>query len=374
MPSSAPDRKFSVFILGAGFSKLAGLPLGQELWREVLERARDLDGRAAKLFEDLEYFFEYQKICYGRELNFDTVDLEEFLGFLDIEHFLWLRGGDTWSQDGNESQIVIKTILSEIICKKTPEPNNIPNIYRDFVNKLLPGDVILSFNYDCLLENALDLEGIPYRLVPSRYKEAGPVYNVCDDDRDEVVVLKLHGSINWFDKTSFINRKIYGERVTGKNYMPQDPVFDGSRGCDLEPISDGVWGEGHPLENVFVLKNPEIIYHNPPLFLFCPLIMAPSTNKLVYFSKITEFWSGMSGFGCLNFRMALIGYSLPEHDEYARQIIYSIIRNYQMFPDDSVAEEYGGREELVMVDFITDETQETAYKKTSLLSIGIIQF
>ena len=31
----------------------------------------------------------------------------------------------------------------------------------------------------------------------------------------------------------------------------------------------------------------------------------------------------------MNFKMAIIGFSLSEHDEYARQTIYRIARNYQ---------------------------------------------
>ena len=54
-----------VFVLGAGFSRAAGIPLAKELWQEVYRRSRTLTGRAAKFHEDLETYIEYKKNCDG---------------------------------------------------------------------------------------------------------------------------------------------------------------------------------------------------------------------------------------------------------------------------------------------------------------------
>ena len=99
------DDPFRILILGAGFSKPAGLPLAPELWKEIMRLARALTGRAAKLQEDLRNYIAYKHDCDGVDLDEDEVDFEDFCRFLDIEHYLGLRGSDTWSQDGNEGTV-----------------------------------------------------------------------------------------------------------------------------------------------------------------------------------------------------------------------------------------------------------------------------
>lgn len=56
--------------------------------------------------------------------------------------------------------------------------------------------------------------------------------------------------------------------------------------------------------------------------------------------------------------MAIIGYSLPRHDEYARQVIYRLVTTYQ-----SSEEYFGGtkekeRDPLLFVDFCRTDDQE----------------
>ena len=114
--SDFASQKFAIYILGAGFSKPAGLPLACELWDEVRRRALSLSGRAGFFRDDLDAYVEYRRKCDGRELTLEQVDLEEFMAFLDVEFHLGLRGKETWSSDGNESQVVVKTLIGEILA------------------------------------------------------------------------------------------------------------------------------------------------------------------------------------------------------------------------------------------------------------------
>src|SRR5262249_5367464 len=94
----------------------------------------------------------------GKEQTTDIpslVNYEEFLGYLDIEYHLGLRGSDTWSDDGNEAQVVAKTLIGQVIAERMPSKKAIPQLYLNFVRKLRPGDTILTFNCDVLLEHAL---------------------------------------------------------------------------------------------------------------------------------------------------------------------------------------------------------------------------
>ncbi len=194
MPPTNDDwesRNFGIFILGAGFSAPAGLPLADELWSDILTHARTFQGRAQQFWDDLDYYIDFRRRADGKALNREQVNFEEFLGFLDVEHYLGLRGSDTWSEDGNETQVVIKTQIGKILSRRMPEPGKIPAVYLRFAEKLQPSDLILTFNYDLLLERSLESVGKPYRLFPRRYESVRKHISTVDYSQDEVVVLKL---------------------------------------------------------------------------------------------------------------------------------------------------------------------------------------
>ena len=111
-------RNYRIFILGAGFSKAAGLPLASELWPEIRRRARSLGGRALKFQQDMHEYLEFRRRCHGEDSTEDQLDFEDFLKFLDIQHFLALRGSDTWSDDGNEGTMVVKWLLGQILAER----------------------------------------------------------------------------------------------------------------------------------------------------------------------------------------------------------------------------------------------------------------
>lgn len=202
-----------IYILGAGFSRPARLPLANELWPEIRRRAKTTNERASHHFEkDLQAYIDYKRECDGKLVSPEAVQFEEFIAFLDVEHYLGLRGSDTWSQDGNETQVLVKTLIGEILTERTPETREIPKLYLDFARLLRPSDVVLTFNYDVLLERALEAAGITYRLFPSRYRNVRPGQAEVDDSKDEVVVLKMHGSVDWFDRTQYDQTRLINPR------------------------------------------------------------------------------------------------------------------------------------------------------------------
>lgn len=322
------DQRYRIIILGAGFSKPAGLPMATELWQEILARSEFLWGRANKFNEDLDNYIAYRRDSEGILLSRDSIDFEEFLGFLDIEHYLGLRGSDTWSTDGNEGQVVVKTMIGEILSQHMPSPDTIPELYLEFARRLQPHDYVFTFNYDVLLERALDAVGKPYRLFPDRYRTIGKNINTIDSSKEEVTILKLHGSIDWFDKSGYLElEKHY--RQQGASILPTHPVFNSNVEWGMRRILEGPRSPDDPLLNMYRVARIEDLYRKKILFLATPWILTPSTNKVIYASPLREFWDGIGRAGGWNFGMAIIGYSLPRHDQYARQVIYSLVTNYQ---------------------------------------------
>ena len=51
----------------------------------------------------------------------------------------------------------------------------------------------------------------------------------------------------------------------------------------------------------------------------------------MYLNPLKEFWWGFNQMGSFEKRVAVIGFSLPEHDEYIRQPLYHLIRNFQYY-------------------------------------------
>src|SRR5207237_10211631 len=108
--------------------------------------------------------------CGVTDQTEERLDLELLMSYLDIEHYLGLRGSDTWSLEGNESQLMIRSAIGDVIHHMTPPPNRLPDIYYRFAECLSPHDYVLSLNYDLVLESALRHVGKPFRRYPDRYK------------------------------------------------------------------------------------------------------------------------------------------------------------------------------------------------------------
>lgn len=318
---------FRIFILGAGFSKLAGLPLGSQLYPKVIHEIRTTYGIDTKFERDLARYISYQKACNDINLEPSSVDLEDFMSYLDIEHFLSLRGSDTWSEEGNESQIMVRQAIGKVIHNLTPPANGLPNAYYSFAERLSLHDVVITFNYDVVLERALEYIGKPYRLFPHRYKAIRPTHNEVDSDYEEVTVFKLHGSVDWFSDRQYLQLKEANHEF-GTTGISVHDVFDEPTRFDAQPLVEGPRPLDDPLLHIHRIGNVDAYYSRHRGF-HAPFILSPSHVKFVYSKPIQDLWYGIGQAGGYNLGISVIGYSLPEHDEYIRIALYQLISNYQ---------------------------------------------
>ncbi len=329
-------KTIRLLFLGAGFSQPAGLPLGRELFQAVRRSIIAEIGRDNHVERDLDRYIKYLNDCEGCCQTADTIDYEQFLAFLDMEHYLGLKGKDTWSDEGNESQLMVRRAIAKVLWERMPARP--PTLYRNFARALTTSDVILTFNYDTLLESAFDAEGVPYRLFPDRYSEIGWGWNTPDNSKDEVVLIKLHGSIDWFD------RGVYERRLAVANdcptpYKVNHPVFADDAIVTPVPLTDGPRQKDDPLAKLYRVKDLGPLL-NRGFWECCPLILAPSQTKLFYAQPIREFWWGLQRTGGLSLSLGVVGYSLPPYDAYARQTLYHVFSNYTGYEPDL---EFNGR-------------------------------
>ena len=237
------------------------------------------------------------------------------------------------------------------MTEHTPAAGSVPELYVEFARKLRPDDCVLTFNYDILLERALEQAGVPYRLFPDRYKDVSDYGATIDDSRQEVVVLKVHGSVDWFDRRRYEGfRRTYASQGLDPDTTP-DRIFNPSHAWSLTPVVEGPRHDDDPLVSLYRIRQVEAYYWDPDWFLNTPSLISPSTQKLVYSSYVREFWNGLGRAGWGNFRLVVIGYSLPRHDDYARQVLYSVARNYQSENSDLATYLHIERDPIMLVDY-----------------------
>jgi hypothetical protein len=345
-------RTFRLIILGAGFSKPAGLPLATELFNEVRKRVKLLHGSDNAVESDLDYYLNYLRKTENFSGSAEDIDVEKFLSFLDIEHYLELQGSNTWSTEGNVTQLLIRHAIGYIILDRMPKKSQ--ELYKLFASKLNPLDWVITFNYDTLLEQALDAIGTPYRLFPRRYTEiVNNTMGIVESQGSEIEILKMHGSIDWFDRTSY-------DEISKIDAIDH-PIFGPKKTVMAKPIVDGPRFENDPLLRIYRAENPAPAY-NAPSWQCSPFLLTPSHSKLLYSKPLIDFWRGMANSGGLFLNFGIIGYSLPDYDDYARQAIYEMGRNYREFVPNL---ELGGRRKqpFRILDYKTNNTAKASLRK-----------
>src|SRR5205085_9868672 len=108
-------HRYRVLVLGAGFSKPAGLPLCADLFTEIVALAKLRGLYHNILKKDIESFLEYLNRTKGLSMTESQINFEEFISYLDVEHFLQLKGSDHWSAEGNLSQLVVRNLIALIL-------------------------------------------------------------------------------------------------------------------------------------------------------------------------------------------------------------------------------------------------------------------
>lgn len=321
-----------LFIIGAGFSKPAGLPVGDELFKEILYEVKKTILYEDILKYDILKYLEYEKRVNDKVIDEENIIFEDFISFLDIEHFLGLQGKDTWSENGNKSQILIRNYISKILNDKVSSIKN-EELYLEFASKLNHGDYIITFNYDNIIEKALNKIHKNYRLFQTRFKTISRFGGIVED-RKEVVILKMHGSIDWFDIIQYKNS--FENSVDNYSYYePKHFIFNNYDEFRPKKIVEGPYFKDSSLLNIYSIENLNLYFQKFPLVIESPLIISPSHSKMIYLNPLKEFWFGLNHFGYHSDTVAIIGFSLPAHDDYIRQPLYNIIDNFQNYNEDS---------------------------------------
>jgi hypothetical protein len=169
-----------VYLIGAGASVPYGFPTMANLTWEISESLSPTDRTI---------FLNAVSECYGKDLlPEDGTNFEDFLNLLNPDALLCLADTDIIAADPSRHQASAVALagLRRLIQDKCVAVAAKKGPFDTLVNALDPASLLVSFNWDVLLELALLRAGRTYRYLPS------------EDDPDAITILKPHGSINWF--------------------------------------------------------------------------------------------------------------------------------------------------------------------------------
>lgn len=296
----------TVFILGAGASKLAGVPLMDDF----LDVARDL----LILKKSGEYEENFKAVFEG----IGKLQLVHSKSQLDIQNiesvFAAFEMAKTLGRFSNYSTDQIDFLVKSMqllilgtIDKTFKVPLNhrspkAPEPYGDFANQIFDAlqnkqsIAVITFNYDLALDLAFHLRGIPIR------------YGLQNNEKAiDLPLLKLHGSLNWArcatcDAIVPWYLKDYFTGFHWDYYMMGRETGWGTMGIDthMKSFSHG----DHPVQKE-------------------PLIVPPTWNKSGHYALIAPVWALAAKELAEAENIFVIGYSLPQTDIFFR-LLYAI--------------------------------------------------
>ena len=300
---------------------------------------------------------EWSSLYPGQRL-----DLERVLAYSHRKHYLRLRGSDEYFEHGSRSiAAVLKAIQSTLIFAT---PTSTPNLHKEFAERLTPNDMVLTFNYDTLLEQSLDDIGKPYTLTPEWWIEE----RSSGSGQRYVDLLKLHGSVDWYDRHYHDDAMRY-HAEHGDNVPDRDPIFGPNPIVPSESLAHGPTGElgRHILSRVFRVPNHSKYFPIQGSVIgshIVPFILPPSHDKLLGFDAIVDLWWSLHHNLDAFSSIVIIGYSFPPHDSYAYEAIGHLLVNYQRVGSNTCWEQ-----RRVPIQLITlEESPEHARKRVPFLA------
>jgi len=316
-----PYRR-NVFIVGAGFSAEAGAPVVSNFFERAMELYKNpqsaLTTGERDIFGDI---FEYRAELRIAEsqVRIDPENIEDLFGLVEMASQLGEPNAETRRR--NLIYVILRTIELTAV---TPPKDNYDvvtgtefrtqivrpkgNMYDLFVSVVarrwdpLPAtriaqDVIISLNYDLLLEKAIEESPKDERLAVGRTVKPwslAPLYDLPSELSAEpaefeknavcrIRLLKLHGSANWALCQRCKKIKVLNSGSTS--------VTQKSLQCSCGELMD------------------------------TRLIVPPAWNKEEYLPLLRSVWKSASDALAEAQRIWIIGYSLPAADKFFQYLL-----------------------------------------------------
>ena len=333
-----------VFIVGAGFSKATGYPLGSEtltkigvyvknpyldvltvdLWREYMEweDAQTAPGVSEIIdtgnvefiithLDLLGHAREFNRIQYFRRARHSIGPLGNEVSSERERH---LEETETFFSKASVARDRLRWCLVKYFehkdCEGREEENE--EYIIDFCNKIVnQGDVFITFNYDALVERALyslcrwsPSDGYGFE-VDFKEIEQWKGHKPAHLGKSEVKVLKLHGSVGWYINES-----------TNKLFL--------NWGRFLQSFIPGIRDASEPD------YTPDQYEH--------PVVIEPSFIKPIEQKELLGVWDEARSKLEEAKEVFIIGYSMPQADASAQNLIVHSLRANSYYPKVTVVD------------------------------------
>ena len=278
--------KNRVFILGAGFSVAAGVPLTSTLLENTMCKfATECPG----IFSRVDNYAKASICKIDGKVDYSKIDFSDFCTFLEYIELREYGGGERWSDTGSREKLALRFYLSKTLAEHTPTLEDLPLLYVDFAKQLHDGDIVISFNWDGLLEIALQRVGKLFT-----YDFAEGAIKLC----------KLHGSVNWrLDRPNQLGRGI--NTLCWQSLSFADSVM--SRNISWTPalLSFNTWQDCSPSGEVQ------------------PFLVLPGYGKAFDVRSIATLWYKPEFAFSFTHDVFIIGLSLAPDDFFIRSFFLS---------------------------------------------------
>lgn len=301
-----------VFVIGAGVSASCDIPIARDILRCAILALRQRSAADAKHVHDL---LKFIYPAFDEELG-NYPNIEDFLNFIEVakdfnEEFV---ESTTWPADKlrKVNTITLKAVTDYIWSLMGDGKKQ--HAVHDFVrNTLSEGDTLITFNWDLTLERAL--EEYP--------RDPGFEYRYSRKRQNDFVLLKPHGSIDWFERKAIKGLKCEKHVENHDDELCYYPNFDLSKSPELRNIA--------------------------------PVIVPPVSSKNFKGRFFHKIWGDVLRAISDATELHVLGYSLPKEDQFAKFVLRRAIRN------NMAASEKGRKKPLKLFLVNPDEAVEQTF-------------
>ena len=307
----APDRSANVFFVGAGVPSAFGLPNTQELLalaHELAER-RAYWGRTKRIGEELEaaygYFYPVEAAEVGSGFRPNVTD---FFSVLTMYEEVTSGLPDRGLERGAELLLDLRRAIAFVLRERLRDNDSILKKDHPYLEAMLqPGNLIVSSNWDVLLERYAFHHDIPLRFVVRRPEK-------------EVTLLKLHGSIDWTAYASIPRRRGRLRWPIG-DYAPLQQRVFGPRTYRIRPSRDE-----DPIWRVDIHDHWTEAWRRMKSRSLEPLMVTMSLGKSQQMTHLESVWRDAYSAISRARNLEVVGYSLPADDLEIRTLLIAGLR------------------------------------------------
>lgn len=338
-----------LFVIGAGCSKaysdsLSGqrMPIANDFFK-VFNQLPNLNNNRWVLIGDIiNRLIELKKVSIDDPFK-EEFDIEEIHSLFEQKMYEAIESdddlnADTYNRAYNQLVFLFAAVVNEI------SNGPISKAHLNLVQQIKNDDVILTYNWDTLLDRALDHEtgwnvDSGYFIKPHSKYNDGWINCKTDKNYSGPLLLKMHGSANWI--TGYLSYNLHEKTFTNQLGITTDNLFVYVHSSKSYPCYDGRWEKvyepfcyGYYPPNLFVpgrkiqegyfgaLIKPRTPFTAPKGngpdsgVISMPLIIPPVKNKKYdyYGSLFTEIWNKGKESIIEADVITLIGYSFPITD------------------------------------------------------------